>query len=397
MHRYIKTIIIMSIVLPLSAFGQVRTGLDVLSQSGFRGLDGKRVGLVINHTAVDKNGVHILELIKPYKHFKVVRLFTPEHGLDGILDDRIKSGTHEEMRVPIFSLYGEQFMPTPESMADLDMLIFDIQDIGTRFYTYIITMDSCMRAAKAACKPIWVLDRPNTIGGLRVAGPVLETSVTRRFHGPYALPTQHGMSIGELALMFNRHFGVDCRLTVIKMDGWSRGMLFDQTGLPWVNPSPNMRSLEAALLYPGMGVLETGNFSVGRGTPTPFEVYGAPWLKHEQLCATLNEFNLPGVSFTPITFVPDSSKHKGKTCNGFRVTITDRGRLDSLWVYLHVAREMAKLHPKEYKTGRASGHIGASNIVERIYSDMPVCEIEAEWRPKLDKFKKAREKYLLYR
>ncbi|HAF16669.1 MAG TPA: hypothetical protein DHU55_17450, partial [Blastocatellia bacterium] len=255
---------------------KVLTGIDVLERDGFTQLAGMRVGLVTNQTGRDREGRSTIDILHRAPNVKLVALFSPEHGIRGAADEKVLDSKDEQTGLPIYSLYGETRRPKPEHLKDLDALVFDIQDIGTRFYTYISTLGYVMEEAAKAKRPVFVLDRPNPIGGVEVEGPLADAD-RLSFTAYHTIPVRHGMTIGELAELFNQERKIDGDLRVIKMDGWSRSMWLDETNLAWVNPSPNMRSLTEATLYPGIGLLETTNVSVGRGTDTPFEVVGAPW------------------------------------------------------------------------------------------------------------------------
>ncbi len=272
----------------------VLTGFDVLQRNGFAQLSGRRVGLITNHTGINRHGESIAKLLQESKQVELVALFSPEHGFAGTLDQaKISDARDNATGLKVFSLYGKTRTPTAESLSGIDTLVFDIQDIGTRFYTYISTMGGAMRAAAEHGVRFVVLDRPNPIGGTVVQGPVLDKG-SESFVGFHPIAVRHGMTTGELATMFRDELKLDLELTVIRMEGWQRGMMFDETGLLWVNPSPNMRSLTQAILYPGIGLLETTNLSVGRGTDTPFEVVGAPWIDAVTLARELNASDLAG-------------------------------------------------------------------------------------------------------
>jgi uncharacterized protein YbbC (DUF1343 family) len=261
---------------------------------------------------------------------QLAALFSPEHGFEGKLDvSKIGDTKDVSTGLKVHSLYGETRRPTAEMLADIDTVVFDIQDIGARFYTYVSTMGEAMQAAAESKKRFVVLDRPNPIGGIAVAGPMLDRG-KESFVGFHRLPVRHGMTIGELARLFKAELKLDLELEVIACEGWQRGDLWDATGLAWINPSPNMRSLTQALLYPGIGLLETTNLSVGRGTDTPFEVIGAPWLDGRKLAAALASRNIPGVTFVPVAFTPASSKFAEKPCGGVNIIITDRERFEPL-------------------------------------------------------------------
>lgn len=389
--------------LPLStAADPVRTGLEVLLRDGCKPLAGKRVGLVTNHSGIDAQRRSLIDLLHARGGFSVTALFSPEHGIRGTEDAQVSSAKDEKTGLPLHSLYGKTKKPTPEMLADVDVLVFDIQDIGARFYTYITTLAMCMEAARENGKGMVVLDRPNPIGGDIVEGPVLEESLRGGFTGYHPIPTRHGMTVGELAGLFNAEFKIGCRLEVVPMEGWRRAMYFDDTGLPWVNPSPNMRSLPAAISYPGLGALEATNLSVGRGTDRPFVRYGAPWMDAEKVCGELNRRGLAGVRFVPAAFTPQPVPgmprypHTGRECRGFEVEITDRRAYRPVTAVLHVLQILHAAHPDAFEFGHAPEMIGRLDIGDRIRADEPPEDIRKRWEPDLEAFAKARAKYLLY-
>ncbi|NQT54585.1 DUF1343 domain-containing protein, partial [bacterium] len=312
--------------------GPVLTGIDVLVREEFKSLRNRRIGLITNHTGVDRSGRRTADLLLNAPDTKLVALFSPEHGLGGLLDQAdIKDGVDRRTGLRIHSLYGKTRRPLPEMLRGIDTLVFDIQDIGTRFYTYISTMGYAMEVAAEHKLRFVVLDRPNPISRLGAAGPLADAD-RLAFTAYQTIPLVHGMTIGELARLFKHEFGVDCDLQVVPMAGWERSMWWDETGLTWVNPSPNMRNPTQALLYPAVGQLEASNLSVGRGTDQPFERFGAPWIDpsrggHRTLAAALNAAALPGLRFAPIVFTPTASKHKGQRCGGVFISVTDRERV----------------------------------------------------------------------
>jgi len=390
------------LLLPGGTGGPVKTGIEILARDGFKPIQGARVGLVTNHSAIDSAGTSIVDLMAAGKGFTLSALFCPEHGLRGTADAPVAGGKDEKTGLPVHSLYGKTRKPTAGMLQDVDVLVFDIQDIGARFYTYISTLALVMEAAKEHGKRVVVLDRPNPIGGVAVEGPILEEGLRGSFTGYFPLPTRHGMTVGELALLFNREFGIGCAVEVVRMEGWKRSMYFDETALPWVNPSPNMRSLEAAISYPGLGALEATNLSVGRGTPRPFLWYGAPWADEKRLCEELNGRKLAGVRFKPVTFTPAPQPgmprypHTGRECRGFEVELTDRAAYRPLAAVLHVLDALHRLHPKESGFSKACGMIGLRSIEEDIRSGKSPAEIERSWQPALDRFRERRKAFLLY-
>jgi uncharacterized protein YbbC (DUF1343 family) len=374
----------------------VGTGLDVLAGQRYKLLQGKRVGLICNHSAVNLRGEHIISLFRSQRAFDLVALFSPEHGLKGGVDRRVASGVDRETGLKVYSLYGKMLRPTEESLKDIDTLVFDIQDIGARFYTYISTMAMCMEeAAKHRIKFV-VLDRPNPITGTRIGGPLLHKEYEGRFISYFPLPVMHGMTVGELARMFNKEFNIGCDLRVLKMRGWRRSMWFDETGLPWIDPSPNIRNLVEATLYPGFAIVEFANISVGRGTSSPFELYGAPWIDGKRLTERMNKTGLAGLQFAHAEFTPIQSKFAGEKCSGVRVTLTDREKLDCLRAGLTFVEAIYRLHGDAFDIERIGPLIGDPTVAGRIKAGVPVEKIISDWQPRLRRFMKRREHYLLY-
>jgi uncharacterized protein YbbC (DUF1343 family)/NADH pyrophosphatase NudC (nudix superfamily) len=327
----------------------VLTGIDVLVRDGFRQLAGKRVAVITNHTGLDRERRRTASLLAKADGVKLVAILGPEHGASGTFDQaNVPDGKDEETGVSVKSLYGATKRPTPEMLADVDTIVFDIQDIGCRFYTYVSTMLEAMKAAAEHKKAFVVLDRPNPIDGVSMAGPLVDAGA-ETFVGCHPIPLRHGMTVGELAKMFAADLKLDLDLTVIPCEGWRRTDAFDATGLEWVNPSPNMRSLTEAFLYPGIGLLEFTNLSVGRGTDTPFEVIGAPWLDGRVLADALAARRIPGVGFVPIRFTPSASKFKGEPCGGVNIAVTDRAVLDPVRVGLEISVALRQLYPKEWE------------------------------------------------
>lgn len=374
----------------------VETGLDVLVNTEFGSLRGRRVGLVCNHSSINSQGVHIISLFREQKEFELVSLFAPEHGLWGNLDERVPSGIDSRTGLKFHSLYGETRRPTPEALKEIDTLVFDLQDVGVRFYTYISTMAMCMEEAARHDVRFVVLDRPDPISGKYVGGPVLDESYEGRFISYFPLPVAHGMTIGELARMFNREFGIRCDLTVIRMKGWRRRMWFDETGLPWISPSPNMRNLAAATLYPGFGIVEQTNLSVGRGTIAPFELYGSPWLDGKKLAEEMTRRNLPGLQFVPVEFTPESSRFAGEKCSGVRVVVTDRDQLDTVRAGMVFVETIYRLYGDTFAVEAIGPMIGDPAAAQRIREGIAVDEIIAAWKPGLRRFQRQRQRYLLY-
>jgi len=376
--------------------GDVLPGIDVLERDGFRQLAGARVGLITNHTGLSRDGRSTIQLLHEATNVELVRLFSPEHSISGDLDtENIGDAVDAETGIPIVSLYGEVRRPTAAMLADIDTLVFDIQDIGTRFYTYISTLGNAMIAAAEHDIRFVVLDRPNPINGIDVAGPVLDDGL-QSFVGFHPIPVRHGMTVGELARMFNDELALDLDLHVVRIGAWHRSDFLDDTGLAWVNPSPNMRSQTEALLYPGVGLLETTNVSVGRGTATPFELIGAPWLDGESLAGALNEMQLPGIAFTATRFTPDASTFAGELCEGVRFTITDRSVFEPLTTGLSIARQLLLDYPDDWQTDRYLRLLGNEAALRALLDGKSVSEIKASYQKGLDEFLARRTRYLLY-
>jgi uncharacterized protein YbbC (DUF1343 family) len=374
----------------------VLTGIDVLRRDGFGQLAGRRVGLITNQTGVDRQGVSTIRRFQEASNVTLVALFSPEHGLEGKLDvSRIADGRDPLSGLTVFSLYGETRKPTPEMLEGIDTLVFDIQDIGTRFYTYISTMGHAMQAAAEHGVRFVVLDRPNPIGGMDVDGPMLDAG-RESFVGFHRLPVRHGMTVGELARMFNAELELGLDLDVIRIERWQRSTFFDATGLKWVNPSPNMRSLDEAILYPGIGLLETTNLSVGRGTDTPFEIIGAPWLDGARLEAALAKARLAGVRFQAAVFEPDASKFRGERCGGVRMTVTDRRAFRPIRTGLEIARQLRILYPQAWKAEAYDRLLGNRQVLDAVLAAKTVDQIEAIYRPGLEEFLERRSRFLIY-
>jgi uncharacterized protein YbbC (DUF1343 family) len=374
----------------------VLTGIDVLVRDGFRQLAGRRVALITNHTGLDRDRRRTAALLAKADDLTLVAIFGPEHGASGTFDQNVvPDGRDEETGVPVRSLYGATKRPTPEMLADVDTLVFDIQDIGCRFYTYVSTMLEAMKAAAEHGKAFVVLDRPNPIDGVSLAGPLVDPG-SETFVGCHPIPLRHGMTVGELALLFKAELGLDLDLTVVPCEGWRRADAFDATGLEWVNPSPNMRSLTEAFLYPGIGLLEFTNLSVGRGTDTPFEVIGAPWLDGRKLADALAARRIPGVGFVPIRFTPRTSKHAGSECGGVTIVIIDRAALDPVRVGLEIAVALRRMHPQDWQAEKLDVLLLHRATLEAILGGEPADAVLESARDRLKEFARRRGEWLLY-
>ncbi len=372
----------------------VLQGIDVLERDGFRALRGLRVGLVTNHTGRNRARRATIDLLHGAAGVDLVALFSPEHGIRGLQDEKVADGRDERTGLPVYSLYGDRRAPTPEQLAPLDAVVFDIQDIGCRFYTYISTLGNCMEAAGRAGKKFVVLDRVNPVNGVGVEGPVL--SGPRSFVGWHELPLRHGMTTGELARLFDAERKLGVNLVVVRCEGWHRADWFDATGLPWTNPSPNMRGLAEATLYPGVGLLEACAVSVGRGTGTPFEVIGAPYVDDRVLAAAMNAAGLPGIRFLPVRFTPTASVHQGKECGGVQMLVTDRDAFRAADLGMALASTLHRLWPTELQLGKMASLLGDPETLEAIRAGKPAAEIRAIRDRGLPDFLRRRQPHLLY-
>nr|WP_204541262.1 DUF1343 domain-containing protein [Peribacillus deserti] len=383
-----------------------RLGVDVLLQDKIDLLKGKRVGLITNPTGVDQQVNSIVDLLSKHPDVNLTALYGPEHGVRGSAQagQYVEYYTDEKTGLPVYSLYGKTKKPTPEMLENVDVLLFDIQDVGTRFYTYIYTMALAMEAAKENKKQIIVLDRPNPQGGEKVEGPVLEDKYSS-FIGEYAIPVRHGMTVGELALLFNKEFNIGADLTVVKMEGWKRDMYYDNTPLEWVLPSPNMPTLETALVYPGAALIEGTNVSEGRGTTKPFELIGAPFINGDDLAAKLNSLDLPGVQFRSASFIPTFSKHVNVLSHGIQIHVTDREYYKPFETGLHIVKAIHDMYPDKFafRTPSSNGIsffdnlVGNGSIRQGIEEGKSVNQMKAEWEIGLEDFMDVRNKYLLYK
>ena len=374
---------------------RVLTGIDVLERDNFKPLAGMRLGLVTNHTGRNRAGKQTIDVLSKAPGVKLVALFSPEHGIRGLADDDISDSKDETTSLPIYSLYGESRRAKPEQLKDLDALVFDIQDVGVRFYTYISTLGYLLEEAAKAKLPVFVLDRPNPIGGLDVDGPIADADKLS-FTSYHTIPARHGLTIGELAQLFNKQRNIGADLRVIKMEGWRRSMWFDETNLTWINPSPNMRSLTEATLYPGVGLLETTNVSVGRGTDTPFEIVGAPWIQGDKLAEYLNQRGVPGVRFVPLRFTPRASVFKDVECGGVNIIVTDRAAFRPLLAGMEMALALRKLYADDWKVDSYLKLLVNADTLARVKRGDSAREIVGSWNAGLQEFRKSREAILLY-
>ena len=373
----------------------VRTGIDVLRDEGFERLRGRRVGLITNATGRARDGTPTADLLLAAPGVKLVALFAPEHGLDSDRQGAIGSSQDGRTGLPVYSLYGDAFAPSAETLAGIDTLVFDIQDVGTRFFTYASTMRRAMEAARDHDLAFLVLDRPNPIDGVDVSGPV-RVPPSRSFVNYHSLPIRHGMTVGELATMFDADDHLGVALSVVPMRGWRRSYYWEDTGLAWVNPSPNLRSVDEAVLYPALGLLEATNVSVGRGTDAPFERVGAPWIDGKVLAAALGAQGLAGVSFAPETFVPEADRYAHERCGGVHVAVVDRSAFEPVRTGLAIARELRRLHPQKWEFAKVDRLLVHPETLRAIDAGLPLSSIEETYRAELDAFAVKRMKYLLY-
>ncbi len=370
-------------------------GIDVLEEEHFAPLRGKRVGLITNQTGVDMAGRRTIDILTHAPGVKLVALFSPEHGISGKADATIANATDAATGLPVFSLYGETRRPTDEMLKGIDVLIFDIQDAGVRFYTYITTMAYCMEEAAKHHMTFIVLDRPDPLGGEVIEGPMLDPDRTS-FVGYFPMPVRYAMTLGELARMFNAENKIGADLRVVEMKSWPRRETYDQTGLAWIPPSPNLRTLNAAFLYPGIEILQAGGTSVGRGTDTPFEIFGAPWIHADALVAELERRHISGVRFTAAQFTPRDGLYSGQPSEGVRIEITRRASLDSMRMGLEIADALHRLYPEKFELEKIIALLGSQATVEGLDRGTPPARIVAGWEGELSQFRRTRAKYLLY-
>lgn len=380
----------------------VRCGIDVLIETNFADLSGQRIGLVTNHTGRTADGTPTIDVFQnAAPQVELTAIFSPEHGFTGKLDQAVIGDSVEPgSELPIFSLYGTTRRPTPEMLENVDTLVFDIQDIGTRFYTYLSTMGESMLAAAEYDKRFVVLDRPNPIGGHLTTGPMLDAG-SESFVGFHSLPIRHGMTLGELALMICSERNLDMDLHIIPCEGWKRDSYWEETGLLWTNPSPNMRSLTQAILYPGVGLIETTNVSVGRGTDTPFEWVGSPWLHARRVARALNARQIPGVACIPTSFTPVSGPYAREMCHAVRFQITNREIFDPILLGLELCATLHEIHENDWQTANLNRLLGNQSIYESLTRPtaevgIDVGQLLSDCKEPLDLFLRRRSSFLLY-
>jgi uncharacterized protein YbbC (DUF1343 family)/CubicO group peptidase (beta-lactamase class C family) len=381
---------------PAAPAAPVLAGVDVARADGFRLLSGLRVGLVTNHTGRARDGAATIDLLAAAPGVTLVSLFSPEHGIRGILDAAVPSSRDEKTGLPIHSLYSDARRPTETMLAGLDAIVIDLQDVGTRFYTYMTTMAYVMQEAAARKIKVVVFDRPNPIGGVQIEGPALDPAATGFTGFLAAMPIRHSLTMGELARLFNVEQKIGADVTVVPLRNWRRDAWFDETGLGWVSPSPNMRNLYAATLYPGIGAFESANISVGRGTDTPFEHIGAPWIDGARLSDTLNARHIPGVRFYPVQFTPTTSRFANEPCSGVFIVITDRDALRPVRVGVEIAAALTKLFPGKFQIDAAARLFGSTAGLARIKAGDDPAAIAQSWGAAEARWRLMRAKYLLY-
>jgi uncharacterized protein YbbC (DUF1343 family) len=376
--------------------GRVQVGVDVLESEKFAPFRGKHIGLITNHTGLDGQGRSTVDLLSHAAGVQLVALFSPEHGLAGNNDDRVSSTKDAATGLPIYSLYAETRRPTDAMLQGIDTLVFDVQDAGVRFYTYIATMAYCMEEAAKHNIAFYVLDRPNPLGGEIVEGPVLDADKTS-FTGYFALPVRYGLTIGELAQFFNAENHINCELHVIAMKNWHRNYFFESTGARWVPPSPNLRTLKGSILYPGLEILQNAGVSVGRGTETPFEEFGAPWINGDEVAAELNARQLPGLRFTGQPFIPVVGLYGGQRCGGVAVRVTDRQTVRSMRMGVEIATILKKLYPTQFDPAKLMFLVANAETIRQLQEVALPEQIIASWESQLHDFDALRRKYFLYK
>ena len=373
----------------------VLTGIDILARDNFAALHGARVGLVTNHTGLTQSGQTSIDALHAAPGVRLAALFGPEHGLRGEHDEAVADGVDSKTGLPVFSLFGARTQPTPEQLSGLDTLVFDIQDIGCRFYTYLSTLLNILEAASAHSLRVVVLDRPNPIGGLSAEGPLADSDALS-FVACHPVPVRHGLTLGEMARLLHAERGLTCPLEVIACEGWRREDWYDATGLVWTHPSPNMRRLTAAALYPGVGLLEFTNVCVGRGTDTPFEVFGAPYILPRPFAAALNAARLPGVRVVPTYFTPAASVFAGQRCGGVQIYVTDRAALNAVAVGFTLATTLRDLYPSDWQPEKLSTLLVNRQALAALHSGAGAEEIAAGWASELAEWATCTAAFRLY-
>ena len=394
------TFLIVAFVLPAQANQQpVIPGIEVLLSEQLHLIRGKRVGLITNHTGVDRKLRHDIDLLASVPGVKLTVLFSPEHGIRGAAQagEKVRSGVDAKTGVPIHSLYGETRRPIPEILKAIDVMVYDIQDIGARFYTYISTLGECMQAAAEQKLPFIVLDRPNPLRGDILEGPLLDPTF-RSFVGAYAIPIRYGLTPGELAGWIKSNLKLDLELSVVKMKHWTRAQWYEQTNLIWVPPSPNIPTMVSAMVYPGMCLIEGTNLSEGRGTTTPFEIVGAPWVDGIKLAERLNALALPGALFRPVAFMPTLSKFSGESCQGVQLHVADRKLFRPLATALAIVEDIRRNYPEQFqfKSAHFDRLAGTDSVRKSIEQNLSAHQITEGWQKELTAFDATRKMFLLY-
>lgn len=379
-----------------SRVGRVQTGLDVLEAEKFAPLRGKHIGLITNHTGLDYQERTTINVLAHAPGVQVVALFSPEHGIAGHSDEKFGSSKDASTGLPIYSLYGDHLRPTDEMLQGIDALVFDVQDAGVRFYTYTSTMAYCMEEAAKRNIAFFVLDRPNPLNGDIIEGPMLDADKTS-FVAYYPLPVRYGLTIGELAQFLNTENHINAQLQVISMKNWHRNYYFESTGLKWIPPSPNLRTLKGSMLYPGLEILQNAGVSVGRGTEAPFEEFGAPWINGEEIATLLNAKGLPGVHFVNQPFIPVSGLYAGQHCRGVGVRVTDRAALRSMRVGLEIAAALRTKNPDHFDVTKILLLLGNDSTIQQLQAGTPPAEIIANWNKDLAAYDAVRRRYFLYK
>jgi uncharacterized protein YbbC (DUF1343 family) len=374
----------------------VQAGVDVLEAEHFSALRGKHVGIITNHTGIDSAGRRTVDILLHAPGVQVVALFSPEHGLGGSRDEKVSSTKDPASGLPVYSLYGDTRRPTEEMLAGIDALVFDLQDAGVRFYTYTTTMGYAMEEAAKRKIPFYVLDRPNPLGGEIVEGPMLDADKTS-FTAYFPLPVRYGLTIGELAQLFNEENQIHCELHVIAMKGWRRNYFYEDTGMRWVPPSPSLRTLKGTILYPGLEILQNAGVSVGRGTETPFEEFGAPWMHGEEVAARLNERHLAGLKFVAAQYIPLEGLYSGQRLEGVGIRITDKAAVRCMTMGIEIAGVLRALYPEKFDVAKMMFLVGNAETLTQIQDGVRTDNIVSGWQKDLQSLAVMRSKYLLYK
>ncbi len=377
----------------------VLTGLDVLKKSDYHILKNKRVGLITNNTGVDAYGESAIDLIYNSKDVKLIRLFSPEHGIRGEADEKVNDQIDDKTSLQIISLYGKNYKPTPENLKDIDVLVYDIQDVGCRFYTYLGTLFYCMQAAADKSIEFVVLDRPNPVNGVNVSGFIPDSTMINKLTSIYYIPTRYGMTIGEIAKMFNAECSINVKLTVIAMENWKRNMYWEDTGVKWINPSPNMKTVNGAINYSEFGWIETTSLSMARGTDIPFEMFGAPYIDNNKLLKELKKYKIDGAVIETAEFIPTAKYHRfqNKKCYGVYLKIVDRNTFNGQRFGLILSQVLYNMYPKDFIFyGGFKTSVGSEKVSIWLKNGRDVADIENETKKGVENFKKVRKPYLLY-